>query len=147
MKDTTKKPCIFCGSSKWGYIDSKGIKVCWNCSHKWAERTKRMALFDLMEVPVKTDRQNEFRKEVAETEAEIKNVIEIVRDKFLLFIVDPKNSDRDKIMDAGFKTFLSEKGLEIYQSKNSDGAQDRGGENLQHLTAKGLPPEEPAASV
>jgi len=122
MKDTSGEACILCGDVKWGYKDSKGIKICWNCSHEWGEKTKHMALFNLVEVPVQMDRQDNFRKEISDTDAEIKNVIEIIRGKLMLFIVDPKKTAHDKIMDAGFKTFLSKDGLKIYKEREHYGS-------------------------
>lgn len=78
-----------------------------------------MDFMDYLEIPVKFEKQNEFRNSIADTNAEIKNVVEISRERILLFIVDPHDSDESIIAESGFKTFLSEKGLEIYKTKQS----------------------------
>ena len=59
----------------------------------------------MLEIPVKYEKRDDFRREIPDG-AKIVNVVEIKSCKYLLFIVDENGADKQKIIDAGFKTFL-----------------------------------------
>jgi hypothetical protein len=101
------KKCLICGQNKFGIENCLGIKICFTCLNEMEEGTKGMGYLDFLEVPVKYDKQAEFRNCISNTTAKIINVIEIKNNKFLLFIIDPCGTESKLIMSAGFKTFLN----------------------------------------
>jgi hypothetical protein len=67
----------------------------------------------MLEIPVRESKAQQFRQELSKLGGRVKNVIAFPND-LLLFIVDPQDGDEKLIGEAGFKTILSEKGLEIF---------------------------------
>ena len=71
----------------------------------------------MIEIPVKYEKRDSFRKELAGIGGRVVNVVELRHCEHLLFIVDPGGTDEKRIMDAGFKTFLSDDGLKLFEER------------------------------